>query len=773
MTPQPPSPRLVATDLALLALALVVATSPLGDVYAGRRWLLAVGLGTLLGAGVTLLSRQLRWGPLLTGAAAVLGYLLVGPVAAVPDDAVAGVLPSYDAVRSLVTGIVETWRTMLTLPVPLSADGELIVPFVLALLGALLATSLLWRSRWGGAAAPVVIVVFVVSAAFGVRNADLPLFRGLVLAVLLLLWLRWRSLRSLRTSWVRRVGLGVAVVSVASVAAWGLSAAVAGPAPRDVVRDHIEPPLAELRFKSPLARYRDYYKNRKNDVLFTFEDLPAGEPLVRLATMDTFDGVVWNVTTKDLVTGTSPFRLAPGADGASAITVTVGKYQGPWVPTVGTATGVELDRDAAPGAGRELLLNTATGSVAEYGDAREGDVFRVDWDPRPERSDDLVLASVDATVPVPVQDVPPIPKLDALAQKWIAAAGATTAFAKAVALEAGFKENGLFNDGLDPVAYGYSPSGHGAKRLADLVEDPARMVGNDEQYASAMAYAAQRNGLPARVVIGFESVRDGGTVTGDDIAAWVEIAFAGTGWIPFDPTPPENRTPPPLEKDPEPLPQPYIVQPPTLPQEPADVQGVPPQGAGSDDSTSFGDVLLTLLRWLWIGARILLLLAPLWVLLLYKRLRRRRRRAAADPVRGVSGGWREVTDRARELGVRVPYGGTRYEGGAMLAERFPESGAGELAALADQHVFGPGAPGEEAVTAYWAEVDATMGRMLASVPWWRRVVAWFSPASIPWASVPALVRPWVERGGAAVTRVGRGLASRLPRRAPADVRGQA
>ena len=55
------------------------------------------------------------------------------------------------------------------------------------------------------------------------------------------------------------------------------------------------------------------------------------------------------------------------------------------------------------------------------------------------------------------------------------------------------------------------------------------MVGNDEQYAAWMALLANRIGVPARVVFG-AVVPDGGTVTGADVHAWVELQVADGSW---------------------------------------------------------------------------------------------------------------------------------------------------------------------------------------------------------------------------------------------------
>jgi hypothetical protein len=277
------------------------------------------------------------------------------------------------------------------------------------------------------------------------------------------------------------------------------------------------------------------------------------------------------------------------------------------------------------------------------------------------------------------------------------------------------------------------------------------MVGNDEQYAAAMAYALQHLGVPARVVLGFRGF-SGGTVTGDDIAAWVEVPFVGRGWIDFNPTPDEDRVPPPKDQNPNPKPQPFVVQPPVLPQDPANVDGVPPQGGGRDLSDRIWSVLWTILRWVWRATQVALVLSPLWLVVLVKRVRRRRRRRAADPIVRLSGAWREITDSARDLGAKVTAGQTRRENGLLLAERFPECDHPVLAATADQHVFGPGVPTDEAVAAYWADVDTALKRMRRSVPWWRRPLAMVSPFSIPWRVV-----------GRGARRRAASLAHRLPR----------
>ncbi|RYZ16788.1 MAG: transglutaminase domain-containing protein, partial [Myxococcaceae bacterium] len=506
----------VGVDCVLLGAATAIAVSPLATVYDGSAWVRAAALGLLAAIGVTLEARAVRVGALLTTLLLVVAYLVVAPAAAAPDRAVAGVLPGVDSLQTVLKGVVQSWRTVVTQPVPLgSTNGELVVPFVIALAGPFLATTLLWRSRWSGLAAVPVAAMFAAAAAFGTRVTETPMLRGLLLVVLLTAWLRLRNAHGASSFWLRRIGMSAALLAVAGAIGWGAAAAVRQGG-REVLRDHVDPPLAELDFKSPLSRYRDFYKSHGDEVLFTFRDLPEDTRLIRLATMDSFDGYVWNVSTTELLSGSSAFRTAPPTSGARTTHVTVGDYSGPWIPTVGRATAATLTHDGADGAERELLLNTATGTVAQFGDGRSKDEYDIAWEPTNE-GDEVEASAVDRSYPLSEMNVPTIEKLDTLARGWISTTDADTDYERARALVKGFRDNGYFNDGLDEKEFGVSASGHGLKRLADMVSDEKRIVGNDEQYASAMAYVAQRMGMPARVVIGFDQMEDG-SVTGNDIA---------------------------------------------------------------------------------------------------------------------------------------------------------------------------------------------------------------------------------------------------------------
>src|SRR5260370_37626907 len=58
---------------------------------------------------------------------------------------------------------------------------------------------------------------------------------------------------------------------------------------------------------------------------------------------------------------------------------------------------------------------------------------------------------------------------------------------------------------------------------------------------------ARLAGLPTRVAVGFQLPSGGGAtvrVQGMHAEGWPEVAFAGFGWVPFEPTPREASAPP-------------------------------------------------------------------------------------------------------------------------------------------------------------------------------------------------------------------------------------
>ena len=137
------------------------------------------------------------------------------------------------------------------------------------------------------------------------------------------------------------------------------------------------------------------------------------------------------------------------------------------------------------------------------------------------------------------------------------------------AIENALHTKGFYSDGSD----GLSLPGHRADRLDKFITAD-QMIGDDDQYAPAMALMLRSLGIPSRVVMGFYQDNAAGgavTFTGKDTHLWVEVPFEGAGWVPFDPTPPKDQTPQTETPKPKPNPKPQVLQPPEPPEEPAEV----------------------------------------------------------------------------------------------------------------------------------------------------------------------------------------------------------
>jgi len=262
-------------------------------------------------------------------------------------------------------------------------------------------------------------------------------------------------------------------------------------------------------------------------------------------------------------------------------------------------------------------------------------------------------------------------------------------------------------------------------------------VGDDEQYATAMALLAAQVGIPARVVMGFYPDEDAAdapvfTATGDNLHAWVEVAFDDAGWVPFDPTPPDDQVPSDQTTKPKADPKPQVLQPPPPPAEPVDLPPTVADDRGSEDEDGLDLGLLWTIVSIGVGVLGLLavLLAPFIVIGALKATRRRQRRDAERASDRISGGWDELVDRATDYGAPVPSGATRQEEAGVLTAALAEPRVASLATRADLEVFGPTEPTPDDIEAFWTQVDEIVGGMGKERSLWQRLRARLSIRSL-------------------------------------------
>jgi hypothetical protein len=392
---------------------------------------------------------------------------------------------------------------------------------------------------------------------------------------------------------------------------------------------------------------------------------------------------------------------------------------------------IDFRGDRAEELRRGTYVNTVTGTAVATPGLEKGDEYTVDA-VLPNEPDDEQLAEVSfgrVTMPKP-SNVPE--ELTALAAETVA--GAETPIEQVRALESFLSEGGFFSHGLEGEVL--SRAGHTAERISTLL-GAEQMVGDDEQYAVAMALLAGQIDIPARVVMGYypDEEQAGGAsfaATGDNVHAWVEVNFEGIGWMSFNPTPPEDQVPNDTNTKPRVDPKPQVLQPPPPPQEPVDLPPTLPDDRESEDEKlNLAGIIGAILVIGGISLAVIALLAsPFIVIGAWKAGKRRSRRAAALTADRISGGWDELTDRAVDYGARLAPGGTRIEEAAVVASALTVPQVTALAERADSEVFGPAEPTAQDVESFWHEVDEIVGGLGKDAGFWKRIKARLSLRSL-------------------------------------------
>ncbi|HEY3574939.1 MAG TPA: transglutaminase domain-containing protein [Arthrobacter sp.] len=722
--------------------------------------------GIILGLAIAAGNAHLRLGLLITTALAFGAYLLLGSALAVPDAAVAGFLPSLESLRTLLLGVVFSWKDMLTVGVPVgTAGGVLIVPFLSALITAVAAGVLTWRIRSPYWPLLPVLVLFVTGIAFSTNAGFLTVERGIALTVAGIAWATFRRdvLRRRDTHKVsvnrpphdagtagkarmRRLAATAAVLAAAVGITAAVSPLLAAGDERRVLRNVVVPPFDPKAYVTPLASFRNFVKDKKDDALFTVKGLPK-DARVRLGALDSFNGTNYTMDPN----GSGSFSkvgdaksintLAGSTDAVPtddySLDITIDDYQGYFVPGGRRTTGLSFGPGSSAAASG-LYFNSGTDTAVTTQGLSRGDSYTVKLSD-PVKLEHGQLTQFDfakVSLPDPT-DVPPVVG----AQANDLAADAPTAVDQVRQIEAYFQKKGAFSNGL--IADGQLPSvsGHGAARIRDLLT-AKQMLGDDEQYAVAMSLMLRHLGIPSRVVMGFypdpKSPENGAgeiRILGKDVHAWVEVAFDRVGWVAFDPTPPKDNIPIPPDPENKSKPKPQVLQPPPPPQEPADLPpDSSPDALDADEKKNnpwlLWGPILTAIGIAMIPVGVLAL--PLLLIALLKSRRRKARFTGGDPARRVGGGWNEVLSLATDMGAAVDTRATRRETAAVVAETFPATGTTTtlLARRADASIFGAGQPSEDEVLEYWDVVDGSLKEMTGTLGFWRRQQARFSPRSL-------------------------------------------
>jgi transglutaminase-like putative cysteine protease len=751
------------TDAAVLLVLAVIGLVGFQPSFGGYSFLIPALGGLALGAATGILTAMFRLSLIPTTLAAIVGYFLLGTALALPGQALLGVLPTLHSLSSLAVGAVFGWSDIVTLRTPIGAPEYItVVPYVATWLVALVSTTLAirWlsarpRTAWRfGIALIGPIAIYLASILIGTDAPYLAGIRGVTFAVLALVWLGWRkpagaSVAHAGASRLRNRKLaGTAVIVAAAVLLGGGAGFWLAP-PKDerfVLRDEIEPPFDPLQYPSPLSGFRHYTKQVTDEVLFTVNGLRAGDT-IRLATLDSFNGKLWNVTgpetstngsgTFNLVGRTMPAQRFITPDARKNVTFTIETYDDVWIPSVGYPTDLEFTAGESTAASDNLRYNDATGTAVLTSGLSKGDSYTIDATVQ-----HVVPVAELADVPVAAVELPPVDAspdiVTSKAQEYAASAAAPAAQLEAIRIalaSTGFLSHGRASDSVA------SRAGHGADRISELLERN-QMVGDQEQYASAFALMARSFGYPARVVMGFApEVVEGRAieVTGDDVTAWVEVAFDDVGWVAFNPTPDETDIPQDQTPKPQSEPQPQVRQPPRADNDDEDLLSPVELEETEEEDDSF----FTIPGWVYALALSILIPAaiiflPMLAIGIVKARRAKRRRAAAAGHDRVAGAWEEMVDQFSELGYDVPGKSTRVRvAGHLESQQTAENSVAlrPIAVIADEAVFSGREIAPDRSEQVWSEALAAVERARDGLTRKRRLLSRYRVRSArDWAS---------------------------------------
>ncbi|MFC5221941.1 DUF3488 and transglutaminase-like domain-containing protein [Bifidobacterium leontopitheci] len=752
-------------SLAVIVVTVLVAATNLIDVYGSPVvWAVAAVPAALLGALVALAGqvRALRfWWQIVF---LLCCQWIVGPVVALNDTTIAHVVPSAD---TLSMGFIDTFgsfKYLIAVAPPIGDDdGSLMAVWTICLWMTFLAGLFALSSKRALSVLSTLPVAgtLAVGALLGTDSGFYPMVTGIAIAILVIVWLSWRWQLLELSRWFSATVILLLAVALAVGACLGIGQS------RLTLRDRYDPPLSPYDYASPLSGMRSYVKDHKNDKLLTVTGLPAGTP-VRLAVMDQFDGNVWNLSDSTAASDSSDYRRVgtriPAGDddaGRQSDAKTAGKrftatftiHQGlddkddKWMPLAGSASSVTVNAAAKKAAktgssSRErtpFYYNTGTDSAIIPSGLTAGMSYTESGMTSPVPSDKQIAgADAQPTSQPGTKDVP-----DSVGKFAASVAGGEdTAGAQAQALVSQLKDSGWFSHGLHGE-YASLP-GHGSYRVNALLAGTA-MVGDSEQYASAMALMARELGLPSRVVLGFLPKNEDGDIsadrtktvngvstvefTGNDIEAWVEINLEGYGWVAFYPTPKETKVPDENQNLTPPNPQTLVRQPPvplTDPLRDEDQAHGKSALAGEDADNTTTDqtwarirqVALAVAVW---GSPVWLMLAVCGLILLIKAIALARLRRRGDPRRRVASGWQAIHLMAGQSGVDAR--GTRRDQAQAIAREL-DIDAAALTALgreADRAAFSGESVTDEQAAAYWKTVADVRKTMLASQSTLRRI----------------------------------------------------
>lgn len=802
-----PSVTFLLINAFVVGAGAAIAAWAMAPVYSSSRFTWAAVFAIVAGISIAVVCERLRWGPARAAVLVSIAFVIGGLTLAIPSVLSGGTAPSQ-AIVELLQGPVMGWKDIVTLPLPLGEYRATLVPvFALLLVGTTLAMWAAARAkRWWPLTAVVVVAMVVVAVVIGPSTRALPLtlapygeyvsrefLVGLAVFGLLLTWFVWRAAYARRRAIVRSdnaarltaaprtralgiAAAGVLLVLVAVTVASVVAGPVAAQTPREVARTVIDPRMVVDTSLSPLSGYRNYFSDAAyTEVLFTVTVTEGSVDRVRIATLPYFDGNEFTAATPPSTEATLfqhvPSAIPP-ASGMQRVRadVTIEAHSGMWIPLVGALGEVQFNGARQPqmvdgfyyqADDVTAIMVTGTGLV-------ESDSYSMT----------AYVPSEAATVaelgPPPGISSVPTDLIPASLTEWVLRQGVPRDGAGLAILVERLRARGYLSHALSvpegaptPVwqgdlpgySFAASAAGHSYDRIDSLftalvtreaeAEDNSSLplvsaIGDDEQFATAVALLAAELGFPSRVVLGTRLTApdapgfsipacNEGVCSGRNVTVWTEVQGSDGTWVAVDVTPQHSNPPAPDDtrlRDPE-----FATD--LDPQRAEQIS--PPSSQRGSSAVEEPAPLADAGIWEWLGpvlriggtalAVIALLLGPFIVILAWKAARRRRRRRA-DPDAAIHHGWDEYLDTAIDAGLMPLPASTRME----TAHEYASPNGVALAQVTDRTTFSTTGASAADAAAFWDLVEADRAAWLHARSRWSRLRMRLSLRSV-WHSV--------------------------------------
>jgi len=542
-------------------LAVALGLHPL---VSGWAWYVAVMVVVAAVAGSGVLTRRFTRNPLLVIAAQCLAVVLVLTVLFVRDDALFGLLPGPEAVRSLLTLAAEGGQVTGRQAAPVDATGGVLLLIAVGMGMVALTIDIVavtWRRP--AVAGLAMLAVYCVPVAILQNGTSWVWFAVAGVAYLALLAAEgqerirsWgRVLTGDRTG--GRVGL-TSATGARQAAAASVLLAVLVPAILPAFTTSILPGNGpgkgsgggpKINVLNPILDVRRDLTQRSNEPALTYSTGLVTPPVLRMVADDVFNGTTWQPSSAKIPTDN---RVQDGLPGPPGLGTDISRTQqrtdikigpllnGTYLPAPYPAARIDIDGS--------WIYNPSTLDVLGEKERTAGKAYTVDYlsvQPTQQQLEGAPPAPRDLQVEYTA--LPPnVPNL--IADEARRVAGEGSRYQQAVRLQDYFRNS-----------FQYSVQSPGNDQndasLKVMEEFLVKKRGYCVHFASTMAVMARVLGIPARVAVGFlpgSTLDDapagpGATwqVTFKDAHAWPELYFQDVGWVRFEPTPgTQSGTPP-------------------------------------------------------------------------------------------------------------------------------------------------------------------------------------------------------------------------------------